>query len=253
MVEASAACSAAGSQQECPQGSRCWGLGQGGVSMCWPDCTTYECVGECDVDGSCIPVEGMACDPECGSYCGGGGPGPDDPGEGGPAVDHCVEEGSGPLLHDNIADFQLRNCNGDWVSLHDYCGSIKALWIVAVAGWCGACSAYLPQIAEIEDQARQLGRSLRAWIVLGADSNDNPPSQAFCQGYATRYDLDPTKVFYDAQWETLFGHVFPYLQNDTLLLPWEALLDGDNMEYVYHSPPGGGRLDMNTLNAVLDD
>ncbi|MBM4371406.1 MAG: hypothetical protein FJ098_07105 [Deltaproteobacteria bacterium] len=47
----------------------------------------------------------------------------------------CVEEGTGQLLGDNIANFQLQNCNGDWVNLHDGCGDTKALWLVATAGW----------------------------------------------------------------------------------------------------------------------
>jgi len=47
----------------------------------------------------------------------------------------CVKKGSGVFLGDNIADFKLQNCKGQWVSLHDlYCGK-KAVWIVATAGW----------------------------------------------------------------------------------------------------------------------
>lgn len=47
----------------------------------------------------------------------------------------CVPEGSGAFIGDNIADFSLQNCNGDWVSLHDSCGKVKAMWLVLVAGW----------------------------------------------------------------------------------------------------------------------
>jgi hypothetical protein len=72
MTRASADCSGAGSSAECAAGSRCWGLtGQEG-SICWPDCESYECAGTCDADGSCVATEGMGCDSECGSYCGGG-------------------------------------------------------------------------------------------------------------------------------------------------------------------------------------
>ena len=47
----------------------------------------------------------------------------------------CVEDGTGQLLGDNIGNFELQNCNGDWVNLHDLCKQTKALWFVATAGW----------------------------------------------------------------------------------------------------------------------
>ncbi len=47
----------------------------------------------------------------------------------------CVKEGTGTELGDNIKDFKLQNCNGDWVRLQTGCGKVKALWIVATAGW----------------------------------------------------------------------------------------------------------------------
>ena len=47
----------------------------------------------------------------------------------------CVAEGTGQLLGDNVADFQLQNCNGDWINLHDSCKQQKAMWFVATAGW----------------------------------------------------------------------------------------------------------------------
>ncbi len=65
MALASEACSAAGSQDECPTGSRCWGLGSEGVYVCWPDCDANDCAGECDSDGSCVPTEENTCDAMC--------------------------------------------------------------------------------------------------------------------------------------------------------------------------------------------
>lgn len=47
----------------------------------------------------------------------------------------CVKEGTGTEIGDNIKDFKLQNCNGDWVRLQTGCGKVKALWIVATAGW----------------------------------------------------------------------------------------------------------------------
>ncbi len=48
---------------------------------------------------------------------------------------NCVAEGTGQLLGDNIAEFQLQNCYGEWVNLHDSCKQTKAMWFVATAGW----------------------------------------------------------------------------------------------------------------------
>jgi len=47
----------------------------------------------------------------------------------------CIPEGTGTMLGDNIADFSLQNCHGDWVNLHDHCEETEALWLVATAGW----------------------------------------------------------------------------------------------------------------------
>lgn len=67
-------CSSAGSSAECAAGSRCWGLGDTGVALCWPDCASHDCAGVCDEDGSCVPGEGDNCDPSCGSFCSDPGP-----------------------------------------------------------------------------------------------------------------------------------------------------------------------------------
>lgn len=47
----------------------------------------------------------------------------------------CVEQGSGVSIGDNIANFALQDCAGNWHNLHDVCGKAKAMWIVLVAGW----------------------------------------------------------------------------------------------------------------------
>jgi len=47
----------------------------------------------------------------------------------------CVEGGTGTVIRDNIADFQLQRCDGEWVNLHDSCEVYKSIWIVGTAGW----------------------------------------------------------------------------------------------------------------------
>lgn len=47
----------------------------------------------------------------------------------------CVADGTGAAIGDNIANFSLQRCDGEWVDLHDFCEVHKAIWIVATAGW----------------------------------------------------------------------------------------------------------------------
>jgi hypothetical protein len=47
----------------------------------------------------------------------------------------CVTNGSGLNLGNNIRDFEIQNCKGEWVTLHEACGKTKATWLVATAGW----------------------------------------------------------------------------------------------------------------------
>ena len=69
-VEASGACSGAGSQAECPTGSRCWDV-QEGVPVCWSDCAVRSCAGACDADGSCAAndASNVTCDNSCAARC----------------------------------------------------------------------------------------------------------------------------------------------------------------------------------------
>lgn len=79
MTQASAACSAGGSRDECPAGSRCWGLEGSDLSICWPDCDAVTCSGRCDADGSCVPAEGATCDDSCARICQAPPPPPEGP------------------------------------------------------------------------------------------------------------------------------------------------------------------------------
>jgi hypothetical protein len=69
MTRASATCSSAGSTSECGAGSRCWSMEGENGSICWPDCSSYDCQGTCDPDNSCVPNDTTNCDYSCGSYC----------------------------------------------------------------------------------------------------------------------------------------------------------------------------------------
>jgi hypothetical protein len=69
MVRAAAECSEPGSIFECPNNMRCWPVTGFASPVCWPDCTVFECAGECNTDGVCAPTPEMDCDGTCGSFC----------------------------------------------------------------------------------------------------------------------------------------------------------------------------------------
>jgi hypothetical protein len=69
MTRASETCSAGGSTAECGAGSQCWGLEGVEGSICWPDCASYDCAGQCDGDGSCAPTATNECTYSCSDYC----------------------------------------------------------------------------------------------------------------------------------------------------------------------------------------
>ena len=170
-------------------------------------------------------------------------------------VADCVEQGSGTGIGDQIANFQLQNCNGDWVNLHDKCGKAKALWIEAVAGWCDACKQSVPQVAQAWKDYNSAG--LDVMIILGEDQYKQKPTLDYCKAYATSHAADHSIVYIDyggqyGPWDTLFGYVNPYV-GDTIGLPWDAVLRATNMEYVW-AATNPGSLDLNgIINQLLSE
>jgi hypothetical protein len=47
----------------------------------------------------------------------------------------CGDLPVGTKLGKAIGNFELQNCNGDWVDLYETCQKGEALWLVATAGW----------------------------------------------------------------------------------------------------------------------
>ncbi len=160
------------------------------------------------------------------------------------AQGNCVAEGTGKNIGENIRNFTLMNCFGDPVDLHSACGKAKAVWLIASAGWCGACSAFVPVAAERHNELADQGLDL--WVVLGEDSNSAPPSLAYCKAYAAEKGIDPAATFVDndgqgRSWAILFDALNTYTTT-SIGLPWNAVLDGRNMVYVWSSTAGEGDL-----------
>ncbi len=155
----------------------------------------------------------------------------------------CVADGTGNNVGDNIRNFALQNCMGDFVDLHERCGKTKAVWMVASAGWCGACESFVPVAAE---RYRELqGDGLDLMVIIGENTAGTQPSLEYCMDYALAKGVDPANVYVDhdgtRSWPEVFQWVNTYSGN-SIGLPWNAVLDGRSMEYVWSSNAGSGDL-----------
>lgn len=181
-------------------------------------------------------------------------------------VDTCVPAGNGNLVGANVADVSYTNCLGDAVNLHaGGCtdNGVKALWVMATAGWCVACEATLAQL--VADHGGSLSRAgigaktpgLDMLVVLGENQNQGPPTVEYCLAYATKNKLDPAMVVIDNNTKgiqlpliapagyavTINGlaktwtSINPYLTSNEgqvqTAYPWHGVLRASNMEYVW--------------------
>jgi hypothetical protein len=115
----------------------------------------------------------------------------------------------------------------------------------------------VPQVgAAYNDNA---GIGLDIMIVIGENAQGGQPTLDYCKQYANQYGLPLEKTFIDygsqyGGWETTFQYMNPYLAADgSFALPWDAVLDGDNMEYVFTSGNPTFPSVTDALNAVLSD
>ncbi len=96
-------------------------------------------------------------------------------------------------------------------------------------------------------------------IVIGENAQGGEPTLAYCTQYANQHGVPPEKTFIDygtqyGGWETTFANLYPYLADDgSFALPWDAVLDGDNMEYIFSSGNPTYPSVTDALNAALSD
>lgn len=82
-------------------------------------------------------------------------------------------------------------------------------------------------------------------IVLGETQQQNgQPSLEYCKSYAQELGVPIDKIYIDfgptyGPFETLFSNLDVYSSGGSFSLPWDAVLDGDNMEYMFCSMVGG--------------
>ncbi len=120
------------------------------------------------------------------------------------------------------------------------------------------CDEYVPQVAAAYDEHKQNG--LDIMIILGeAGYQGAKPNMDYCKAYAASHNTPLDKIFLDwgdqyAAWETTMTNINPYLgPNGEFGLPWDAVLDGDNMEYIQASTAGPYGSITDALNAALSD
>ncbi|MFO0749820.1 MAG: hypothetical protein U1F43_29730 [Myxococcota bacterium] len=195
--------------------------------------------------------------------------------------DTCVENGTGTILHDNVGNLTLKNCNGDPVQLHATCGGeSQAMWIIGTAGWCTACHEFinafrLKHTNGILDRATIAKKTpgLDMLIILAENNDGEKPSQEFCKAYAEDMKLDPAMVVLD--WSDrdvtvnlvdpegysittnalgrTWSFIDPYLTADssgsvTTAYPWWAILKATNMEYMWSD-----NAQIETMDQVFED
>jgi hypothetical protein len=97
----------------------------------------------------------------------------------------------------------------------------------------------MPQVVANYNANKHKG--LDILIVLGEDYAYNPPTIPYCKSYAAQYGVPLDKIVIDSgpnfgSFETLFTYIDVYAdESGGFGLPWVAILDLDDMEYLYTS------------------
>lgn len=159
------------------------------------------------------------------------------------AEDFCVASGTGTGVGDNIADYSLTNCLGDEVPLHSRCGLTDAVWMVATAGWCGACESFVPKVGEYYTDATNKGKNLDIMVLYAETNAGVKPTLDQCLAYANAKGIDPAQVFIDKEGDRSWGNTFDHVNNyasGSFGIPWSLVLDGKSMEYIWSSTLGTG-------------
>ena len=169
----------------------------------------------------------------------------------GRAAQSCVGAGNGVGIGNNIGNLQLPNCNGDMVSLHGGCGVNKAVWFVHTAGWCVACSDWIDQVNQLDQQ--EAADDLEVYYVLGQTPSYEVPTSDYCTQYAQQAGVDPARVLIDNNaenipWRTFEESISTYEMEG---IPWNAILRGSNMEYIWADNANNGTI--TTLQDALND
>ena len=115
----------------------------------------------------------------------------------------------------------------------------------------------MPQVGAAYNDNKQAG--LDIMIILGENQYSSKPTLQYCKQYADQHGVSRDKVYLDygnqyGAWETTMTNIYPYIPDSGMFsLPWDAVLDGDSMVYMYSSSGGGYPSVIDALNAALSD
>jgi thiol-disulfide isomerase/thioredoxin len=151
-------------------------------------------------------------------------------------------------IGETVEDFSLLSCDsGEMVSMASLADGNQALWFVLTAGWCPACSSYMPSAISFANENES--RGLELVVVLGETDARGRPSVDYCRSYAARFDGSPARFYIDHDgsysYATTFLHLWPYLDaTGALGLPWNGVIDAQNMVYAHGD---GAHTNLNTV------
>ena len=215
--------------EDCGAEGSCWEVGP----------ARRLCLLNCEEDADCRVDEGYVCDGNktCSPSAGGGGGGGGGPGVGAQA---------GAPVGDVMEDFSLTNCeSGEQVSMKTFFEGKRAALFVLTAGWCGACSQWIPQVMGMMGQPQYEG--LQAAFVLGENRSRSEPTQRECQQYGRNLGVPPENMFMDHNgmhsFRTVFGQLKLYTNaGGGFGLPWNGVVNPESWEYIYSDGGPGGDL-----------
>lgn len=173
------------------------------------------------------------------------------------AEGYCVPTGTGVTIGDNIANFTLSTCDGvgyDTEIQTEFCGGeTKAIWVVATAPWCGACSSWVPKVADAYERYKDKG--LEIAIVLGENAAKDAPTVGYCEEYGEKKAVSPDRMYMDNENGVSWAVIWDAMDNyagGSVGLPWQAVLDGQTMEYMWSSMAGTGDV-VSTVCELIGD
>jgi hypothetical protein len=140
-------------------------------------------------------------------------------------------------IGEEIQDFSLTNCGtGMPQSMNEYFNGMKGGWYVLTAGWCPACTRFIPSVIDVMENPAVDGK-VKAAFILGEDTRQNPPTLEYCRRYGMQKNIPLENLFMDHDgtnsFGTLFQYVWPYIVNGSFGLPFNALFEADTMLYIY--------------------
>ena len=102
------------------------------------------------------------------------------------------------------------------------------------------------------------GKGLELWVVLGETADGLQPDLEYCMAYAESHGMNPENLYIDYNpealnkaWDTLFSHIDSTTTN--IGLPWEAVVEGAEMTYIWNSvPPDSGAAEQ-VLDGLLSE